>query len=75
MRVGPYRFFFWSKEEAEPPHVHVESGDVYAKFWLAPIGPARNDGYHARQLGRIRALIEQHREEFLERWHDHFHGG
>jgi hypothetical protein len=25
LRVGPYRFFFYSNEGTEPPHVHVEA--------------------------------------------------
>ncbi|NLE29049.1 MAG: DUF4160 domain-containing protein [Phycisphaerae bacterium] len=33
-RVGKYRFFFFSGEGNEPAHIHVESGDSYAKFWL-----------------------------------------
>ena len=28
------RFFFYSNEGSEPPHVHVESGDGTAKLWL-----------------------------------------
>ena len=31
-----------------------------------------NEGHNSQQLRRIRQLIEQHREEFLERWYDHF---
>ncbi|MGI8871069.1 MAG: DUF4160 domain-containing protein [Candidatus Limnocylindria bacterium] len=23
LRAGPYRFFFWSNERSEPPHVHA----------------------------------------------------
>ena len=31
------RFFFYSEERNEPPHIHVESGDHrYAKMWLGP---------------------------------------
>jgi len=32
-----YRFFFFSNEGTEPPHIHVERGDGYAKFWLEPV--------------------------------------
>ena len=35
--VDGYRFFFFSNEGTEPPHVHVERGDGYAKFWLEPV--------------------------------------
>lgn len=33
---GGLRFFFFSNEGMEPPHVHVEAGDGAAKFWLEP---------------------------------------
>ena len=36
-REGGYRFFFFSLEGMEPPHIHVESAEKYAKFWLNPI--------------------------------------
>ena len=32
LRSGAHRFFFYSLENAEPPHVHVESGDATAKY-------------------------------------------
>jgi hypothetical protein len=31
-----YRFYFYSRENGEPAHVHVESGDKLAKYWLSP---------------------------------------
>ena len=71
-RAGTYRFFFWSNERAEPPHIHVESGDRYAKVWLAPVRVAKSEGYNPKHLRFVLRLVEQHREEFLERWHDYF---
>ncbi|MGH2758625.1 MAG: DUF4160 domain-containing protein [Actinomycetota bacterium] len=37
LRSGPYRFFFYSGDRLEPPHVHVERDDDQAKFWLQPV--------------------------------------
>ena len=34
LRVGGYRFFFYSLEDREPPHIHVAHAGRYAKFWL-----------------------------------------
>ncbi|MCI0405089.1 MAG: DUF4160 domain-containing protein, partial [candidate division Zixibacteria bacterium] len=36
-RIKGFRFFFFSNEGHEPPHIHVEHGDKYAKFWLEPV--------------------------------------
>jgi hypothetical protein len=37
LEIGPYRFFFWSRENNEPAHVHVQRGCEEAKFWLEPV--------------------------------------
>jgi Domain of unknown function (DUF4160) len=71
LRIGPYRFFFWSNESSEPPHVHVEAGDAHAKIWLAPVRLEKNDGYNPRALRRLRELTVQHEPQILERWHEH----
>jgi hypothetical protein len=72
LRVGPYRFFFYSRENNEPPHIHVERDDAYAKFWLDPIALASSRGFRAHELGELRTMVEQHRDLFLERWHEFF---
>jgi hypothetical protein len=40
--IGPYKFFFYSAEGTEPPHVHVRRDQSTAKFWLAPVRLARS---------------------------------
>jgi hypothetical protein len=40
--IGPYRFFFYSRENQEPPHIHVERDDNVAKYWLEPVALASN---------------------------------
>ena len=29
-----YRFYFFSKENDEPVHIHIEKAEGSAKFWL-----------------------------------------
>jgi hypothetical protein len=72
---GPYRFFFYSNEGNEPPHVHVERNNNKAKFWLEePVRMARNKGFAAYELTRIQSLVEEQRAECLRKWDDHFGG-
>ena len=71
LRVGPYRFFFFSNEGNEPPHIHVKAGDDEAKFWLNPVVLVSNYGFNTRQLNEVNDLVEEHRDEFLEAWHEH----
>ena len=70
--VAGYRFFFFSLEGNEPPHVHVERGDDVAKYWLAPLQLAESHGFRSSELNRLRGLVMEHRTTFLEAWHAHF---
>ena len=72
LRVRGHRFFFFSNEGNEPPHVHVETGDCYAKFWLTPVSLATSAGYDASELRELREIVEQHRDLIEERWHGYF---
>jgi len=49
LRIGPYRFFFFSEESGEPIHVHVIREQTEAKFWIKnEVSVASNDGFAAR---------------------------
>ena len=71
---GPYRFFFTSFDCNEPPHVHVERDRSTCKFWLEPLMLARNHGFAAHELTRIRQIIRQHLEQITEAWYEHCGG-
>ena len=71
-RDGPYRFFFFSREETRL-HVHVESSDGEAKFWLDPkIEAARSHRLREKDLRRIRDLVVEHEQEIRDAWTRHF---
>lgn len=68
----PFRFFFFSREE-ERVHIHVESADGEAKYWLEPtLELARNHGFSSHDLRRIEDLIHQHEQEIRDAWSRHF---
>lgn len=69
-----YRFFFFSREGHEPPHVHVEKAHAYAKFWLTPVSLSRTRYFRSHELTELRGIIEANVQMFLERWHEHFAG-
>ena len=75
LRLGPYRFYFWSHELNEPPHVHVDRDEKTAKYWLSPIRLAHMAGFREHELRRIEAIIAENEAEFLEAWHEHFRPG
>ena len=72
LRAGPYRIYFVSHDLGEPPHVHVDRDDQSAKFWLAPVALARNLGFGAAELRRVRRLVEEHEPALLEAWNGYF---
>ena len=71
-RENGYRFFFFSREE-ERMHIHIVSGDGEAKFWLEPdIELAKNFHYSRKQIKEIELLIEEHKDELINAWRQHF---
>lgn len=68
LRVGGYRFFFYSLENQKPLNIHAAHAGQYAKYWLAPVALASNRGFRSHELTTIRQLVEQHRDFFLEKW-------
>jgi hypothetical protein len=75
LRIGQFVFQFWASDRSEPPHVHVRAGRRKAKYWLVPeVRLARNQGFKPHELTVIRALVLEHSEFLLERWHEFFDG-
>ncbi|MGE3710725.1 MAG: DUF4160 domain-containing protein [Hyphomicrobiaceae bacterium] len=71
MRIGPYRFFFYSNERGEPAHIHVCRDRALAKFWLEPIALAKSKYFSAHELNAILQHIEDNSELMLEAWNDY----
>ncbi|HCT84091.1 MAG: DUF4160 domain-containing protein [Candidatus Margulisiibacteriota bacterium] len=53
-------------------HIHIESADSYAKFWLEPIQLSKSVGYNAVELNKIRKIIFQNNLLLKEKWNEHF---
>jgi len=71
LRIGPYRFFFFSNEGNELPHIHVKAASNQSKFWLDPVELVHNYGFSARELTVIERIIREHQAELLEAWYEH----
>jgi hypothetical protein len=72
LRLGAYRFFFYSGDREEPPHCHVERDDNVAKFWLNPVRLETSGGFSRSEINRIQKLVEENRETLLRGWNAHF---
>lgn len=71
-REGPYRFFFYSGDRDEPPHVHVERNDCEAKFWLDPVRLERSRGFSGKDLNRIQEIIQDNQATLMGSWNEFF---
>ena len=72
LRVGPFRFYFYSHEPNEPPHIHVDRGEATIKLWLEPVEVAQSRGFRAHEIGGIVAIVVEHQARLLEAWHEYF---
>ena len=72
LRIGPYRFFFYSGDRDEPQHVHVERDNNVAKFWLDPVMLQTSGGYSGSEINRIKSLVEENREILVGSWNEFF---
>ena len=72
LRVGPYRFFFYSNEGSEPPHIHVQREQSLAKFWLDPVGFSSSYRFSARELRRVERIVAENSSLFRKAWDDYF---
>lgn len=67
-----WRFVFYSLDSAEPPHVHIRKDRKEAKVWLENPAVARNKRCTDKELNELLDVVKSHRQEFLERWNEHF---
>jgi hypothetical protein len=70
--VEGYRFYFFSLEADEPPHVHVRRGGGKAKLWLQPVRLDRWRGLKSQELRRAHELTEENADYFLRCWREYF---
>lgn len=74
LRTGPYRFFFYTGDREEPPHIHIAREDKVAKFWLDPIRLQESGGFSRSEIVRIHRLATEHKDSLLEAWNEYFGG-
>lgn len=72
LRSGPYRMFFYSADQDEPPHVHVERDDSEAKFWLDPVRLESSRGFRRLEIRQIEDLVVDKKDFLLGAWHEYF---
>lgn len=74
LRIGPYRFFFYSNESEEPAHIHIQRDSALAKFWLKPVILASSARFSAKEIKELQKHVEKHQSQFKEAWNEYFKG-
>ena len=72
LRYLGFRFFFYSDEGTEPPHVHVEKGDSRGKIWLEPFEEDNLEQFKAKERRRALDIAEEHQQAFKDKWYEYF---
>ena len=74
LRIGKYRFHFYSDEGNEPAHIHIRTPDGECKFWLDPIRLASNKGIPAHEIRAIERYVFDNQAMLREKYNE-FHAG
>ncbi len=69
LRLLGVRFFFYSNEGNEPPHVPIEKGDAESKYWIDPVEIGYMEGFtngggHTRRAGNLTTHRKGNRHPF-----------
>ena len=72
LRLGSYRFFFYSNENGDPSHIHIQREKMLAKFWLKPVALASSTRFPPKTLRKLEQLVVENKETFLEAWNGYF---
>ena len=68
-----YRFYFYSNENDELIHIHIEKAGASAKFWLIPdIKEAYAYGFKVKEQKEISTLVQKHSKEIIDAWNEYF---
>ncbi len=73
--INGFRFFFFSADGSEPPHIHVKKGDGDGKIWLVPdirVGYLLN--FKAQEEKQILEIISENRQLLIGKWYEFFAG-
>ena len=62
LRIGSFRFHFYSDEYNEPPHIHVANADGECKFWLNPVQLAGNKNLTPKVIRDIEKVVFEYND-------------
>jgi hypothetical protein len=71
--VQGFRFFFYSNENDEPIHIHVQKADSIGKIWLMPeVKVAYFKGFNNTDTRAIMQIIKENNSLLIQKWNEYF---
>lgn len=71
--VNGFRFYFYSNENNEPVHIHVEKAEGSAKYWLHPdVNEEYSYGFTKKQRKEILKIVSNNSTELITAWNEYF---
>ncbi len=71
--VNGFRFYFYSNENDEAIHIHIEKAEGNAKYWLVPkMEEEYSYGFTVKQRKEIKEIISKNINELITAWDDYF---
>ena len=73
LEIDGFKFYFYSKEGNEPPHIHVRKGDGVAKIWLQPeFELDYHFNFKRQELKKAIKLAYEHKDKLIKKWDEYF---
>ena len=70
--IAGWRFFFYSNENNEPIHIHVERAEAEAKFWIDVREFELRESFaynlSPRDKREVKKIIYEHLDYIIEQW-------
>ncbi len=72
LRQDGFRFYFFSNENQEPPHVHIDKNNCTMKIWLHDNTIACTIGYNTKEINKLIKITSKNNLLLERAWHEHF---
>lgn len=72
LRILGFRFFFYSNEGNEPPHIHVEKAEGNGKYWLTPVSKSYMRNFSKKEEKQVAKIVREEQELFKKKWYEYF---
>lgn len=71
LRIGNFRFDFYSDEGNEPPHINIATPDGECKFWLSPVLLASNINVRPHLIREIEKLVYENNAFLIVKYNEY----